>query len=86
MQGTSLGGERPRLTVLHQGQLWIAKLQDRGDPAQAPLRGFVAMRLAAKCGVRAAQVEFVQQGERQVLLVRRFDRRIDEQGRTFRSL
>lgn len=86
MHGTSLGGERPKLTVLHKGQLWIAKLQDRGDPPHAPLREFVAMRLAAKCGIRAAEVEFVQLGEREVLLVRRFDRHIDDQGRIFRSL
>jgi serine/threonine-protein kinase HipA len=85
MHGTSLGGERPKLTVLHKGQLWIAKLQDRGDPPHAPLREFVAMRLAAKCDIKAADVEFVQVGERQVLLVKRFDRSIDAAGNTFRS-
>jgi serine/threonine-protein kinase HipA len=86
MKGTSLGGERPKLTVLHKGQYWIAKLQDRGDPAHAPLREFVAMRLARKCGVNAAQVEFVQLGEREVLLVRRFDRHVDAAGKTSRNL
>lgn len=86
MHGTSLGGERPKLTVLHKGQLWIAKLQDRGDPPHAPLREFVAMRLAVRCGVDAAEVEFVRIAEREVLLVRRFDRHVDQQGSTFRSL
>lgn len=86
MHGTSLGGERPKLTVLHKGQLWIAKLQDRGDPPHTPLREFVAMRLAAQCGITAAEVDFVQQGEREILFVRRFDRHRDAIGNVFRSL
>ncbi len=85
-QGTSLGGERPKLTVLHKGQLWIAKLQDRGDPAHAPLREFVSMRLAAQCGIKAAEVELFTPAGREVLLVRRFDRHIDAEGRTLRNL
>jgi len=86
MYGTSLGGERPKLTVMHKGQLWIAKLQDRGDPPHAPLREFVAMRLAARCGIRAADVELAQVGEREVLLVKRFDRAIDAAGNACRNL
>jgi serine/threonine-protein kinase HipA len=86
IKGTSLGGERPKLTVLHKGQYWIAKLQDRGDPPHAPLREFVAMRLARRCGIRAAEVEFTPVGDREVLLVRRFDRHVDAEGQVFRSL
>lgn len=86
MKGTSLGGERPKLTVLHKGQYWIAKLQDRGDPPHAPLREFVAMRLARKCGINAAEVEFVKVGEREVLLVKRFDRHVDAAGTVLRNL
>jgi len=86
MLGTSLGGERPKLTVIHKGQLWIAKLQDRDDPPHAPLREFVAMRLAARCGIHAAEVEFAQVADREVLLVRRFDRHVDGGGNTFRKL
>jgi serine/threonine-protein kinase HipA len=86
MKGTSLGGERPKLTVLHKGQYWIAKLQDRGDPPHAPLREYVAMRLARRCGINAAEVEFVSVGDREVLLVRRFDRHVDDAGHIFRRL
>ncbi|MFD0669825.1 type II toxin-antitoxin system HipA family toxin [Ramlibacter sp. MAHUQ-53] len=86
LKGTSLGGERPKLTVLHRGQQWIAKLQDRGDPPHAPLREFVAMRLAARCGIEAAPVEFASAGDRQVLLVRRFDRQVDAGGAVTRHL
>lgn len=70
LAGTSLGGERPQLTVLHRGQLWIAKLQDRGDPPHAPLREYVSMRLAQRCGIRTAEVEFRQVGGRELVLVR----------------
>jgi serine/threonine-protein kinase HipA len=84
--GTSLGGERPKLTVLHRGQLWIAKLQDRGDPPHAPLREHVSMRLARRCGIQAAEVEFLQVGARELVLVRRFDRLIDDTGRATRRL
>jgi serine/threonine-protein kinase HipA len=87
LHGTSLGGERPKLTVMHQGQLWIAKLQDRGDPPHAPLREYLAMRLAARCGLQVAEVAFQRVGEeRELLLVRRFDREVDAQGRTLRRL
>lgn len=86
MKGTSLGGERPKLTVLHKGQYWIAKLQDRGDPPHAPLREYVAMRLARRCGINAAEVEFVSVGDREVLLVRRFDRQVDDAGQVSRRL
>lgn len=86
MRGTSLGGERPKLTVLHEGQLWIAKLQERADPPHAPLREFVAMRLAARCQIRAAEVAFQTVGEREMVLVKRFDRHVDDQGQVFRNL
>ena len=84
--GTSAGGERPKLTVMHDGQYWLAKLQDRGDRPNAPLREFVAMRVARRCGVNSADVEFKLVGGRQVILVRRFDRDITPDGLTTRRL
>lgn len=91
LHGTSLGGERPKMTVLHEGQLWIAKLQDRGDPPHAPLREYVAMRMAASFGLQVAPVQFHRVGgrgsnEREVVLVKRFDRHVDDDGRTTRML
>ncbi len=86
VKGTSLGGERPKLTVVHRQQHWIAKLQDRGDPPHAPLREYLAMRLAKRCGIRAAEVEFKLVGDREIVLVRRFDRTVNEQGLVSRKL
>ena len=84
--GTSLGGERPKMTVLHQGQPWIAKLQEQGDPSHAPLREYAAMRVALQLGLEVAEVAFHRVGEREALLVRRFDRWMDDQGHTQRRL
>lgn len=86
IHGTSLGGERPKLTVLHKGQYWIAKLQDRGDPPHAPLREYVAMRIAKKIGLQVADVEFYTTAKREVILVKRFDRSINTVGLTNRNL
>lgn len=44
------------------------------------------MRVAARRGIRAAVVEFRMAGEREVLLVQRFDRHVDAEGRTSRQL
>jgi len=84
--GTSAGGERPKLTVLHDGQQWLAKLQDRGDRPHSPLREFVAMKVAAALGVNTAEVQFRRVEEREVILVRRFDREVLPDGGVTRSL
>ncbi len=84
--GTSAGGERPKLTVLHEGQQWLAKLQDRGDRPHSPLREFVAMKVAAALGVNAAEVQFRRIDHREVILVRRFDRHVDAERRVTRRL
>ena len=86
VHGTSLGGERPKLTVKYKGQHWIAKLQDRGDARHAPLREYVAMRIARQLGLAVADVEFHRIEDREVLLVRRFDREVDGAGNVLRSL
>nr|MBF0684460.1 type II toxin-antitoxin system HipA family toxin [Pseudomonas sp.] len=73
--GTSMGGERPKTTVQHDGALWLAKLQDRGDAPHMPAREFAAMQLAQMCGIRASRTALHTVGERrEVLFVKRFDR------------
>jgi serine/threonine-protein kinase HipA len=73
--GTSMGGERPKLTVQGEDALWLAKLQDRGDAPHVPAREYVAMCLARDCHIGAANVELKRMDNgREALLVRRFDR------------
>lgn len=78
--GTSLGGQRPKMTVDMHGQYWIAKLQDRGDEPDMPLREYLAMRVASRLGIDVANVEFLRCGDHQVVFVERFDRRVHDHG------
>lgn len=71
---TSAGGERPKLTLQHQGKLWLAKLQDRGDAPHLPAREFAVMRMAAELGLQVPEVRFEMHAGREVFLVERFDR------------
>lgn len=76
---TSAGGERPKATLVHDGRLWLAKMQSRGDRPALPAREFVTMRLARMAGLSVAEVELHTFGAHQVLLVERFDRAGDPQ-------
>ena len=82
--GMTLGGERPKMTLSHRGQFWIAKLQDRGDAPNSPLREYLAMRSARACGVDAAAVEFWRAGVHRVTSVQRFDRLVRDDQRVWR--
>jgi len=82
LPGTSMGGERPKLTVMHEDHWWLAKLQDRGDLPHYPAREYVAMQLAARCGIEAAPVQFHRAGEREFIVVKRFDRSWSDAGMT----
>ena len=61
------------MTVMHGAQHWIAKLQDRGDAPNSPLREYLAMKSARAAGIHAAEVELHRDGPHQVVAVKRFD-------------
>lgn len=76
--GISNGGARPKFTLLHEGELWMAKLPSRADSLEypsIPLRECAALDLAARCGIEVPQHRLVDAGDVPALLVRRFDRR-----------
>jgi len=72
--GTSLGGARPKAQIVDQGQKLIAKFSSSSDLYNVVKAEFVAMRLAAEVGIRAAPVRLVRALGKDVLLVERFDR------------
>ena len=72
--GTSAGGERPKLTVEHQGKLWLAKLQDRGDAPHVPSREFSSMTLASQVGIDVPAINLIFVGSKELYLIERFDR------------
>ena len=78
--GTSLGGARPKAVVEDVDGLWIAKF-NRGDDAWNQARVEHAMlELAKACGISTARSRVENVAGRDVLLVKRFDRRRTEHG------
>ena len=83
--GTSMGGARPKAVVEYEGGLWIAKFgrtDDRWNESRVE-HGMLA--LARACGLNVADSRTETVGERDVLLVRRFDREREDDGRTAAS-
>lgn len=74
-KGTSLGGMRPKCTVIDDdGQLAIGKFPSVGD-ARSVTRGEVlALHLAQRAGLNAAAARVVVVGGVPVAVIRRFDR------------
>jgi serine/threonine-protein kinase HipA len=72
--GTSMGGARPKAVVEDQAGLWVAKFnkpQDRWNHARVEHAMLV---LARRAGIVTAESKVVTVGDRDVLLVKRFDR------------
>jgi serine/threonine-protein kinase HipA len=75
--GSSPGGARPKATIAKDGSLWLAKFPSiKDDPALPPHAVIEAatLDLAEVCGLDVPQRELVKIGNRDVLLVKRFDR------------
>jgi serine/threonine-protein kinase HipA len=74
-RGTSLGGLRPKCTVVdHEGRLSIGKFPSIGDERAVTKGEALALKLAAEAGINAASAQVVLSGGIPVTLVRRFDR------------
>lgn len=72
--GSSLGGARPKASVLDRGQLSIAKFPNRGDEFNVVLWEAVALTLAAKAGLPVPPWRLETAARKPVLLLGRFDR------------
>jgi serine/threonine-protein kinase HipA len=73
-QGSSLGGARPKCTVELDGELWLAKFPSKNDRISMPRAEYATMKLAGLCGLNVPELRLTQVGERDVFLIRRFDR------------
>ena len=75
-----MGGARPKNVVEDGAGLWLAKFPDRGDKwSNARVEGAM-LALAAECGIRAAAYRILTVAGKDVLLVKRFDRRRTDEG------
>ena len=84
--GTAIGGARPKALVRDGGVKHVAKFSSSTDTYSAVKAEFIAMRLAGMAGLNTARVELVRAMNRDVLLVRRFDREPAGAGWTRRAM
>jgi serine/threonine-protein kinase HipA len=72
--GSSIGGARPKALIEDGAVKHVAKFSSSTDLYSVVKGEFIAMKLAALCGINAARVSLVRAAHKDVLLVERFDR------------
>jgi serine/threonine-protein kinase HipA len=72
--GSSLGGARPKVTLERANEEWIAKFSSKNDTTPVVKSEALALELARRRRLRVPDSKLVRVGDRDVLLVRRFDR------------
>lgn len=80
LEGTSMGGARPKAVVEDDDSLWLAKFSAPHDRWSHPRIEHAFLRLAHACGLNVADSKLVTVGGKDVLMVRRFDRDKSEHG------
>ncbi|MCY4532912.1 MAG: HipA domain-containing protein [Gammaproteobacteria bacterium] len=80
--GTSMGGARPKTVVEDYEGLWLAKFNREDDKWNNARVEHAMLMLARSCGLTSATSTVVQVGNRDVLLVKRFDREKTGEGYT----
>ena len=78
--GTSMGGARPKNVVEDTEGLWLAKFPDKGDKWNNARVEGAMLALAVECGLRVARHRIETIGDKDVLLVKRFDRTLTAEG------
>jgi serine/threonine-protein kinase HipA len=74
-RGTSLGGLRPKCTVVDEnGRLSIGKFPSVSDERAVTKGEILAMRLATAAGIQAAEARLINSDGVPVALIKRFDR------------
>ena len=74
--GSSLGGARPKAATIHRGVPWIAKFSAKSDTYPVCRAEFAVMQLARECELEVPETDFKTILNRDVYLIRRFDRNI----------
>jgi serine/threonine-protein kinase HipA len=78
--GTSMGGARPKAVVEDRHGLWVAKFNRPDDRFNHARVERAMLRLAHACGIQVPESKVTTVGDRDVLLVKRFDREKTIQG------
>ncbi len=72
--GTSMGGARPKAVIEDDNALWIAKFNRADDKWNDARVEHAMMMLGRECGIQTADSKVIAIGDRDVLMVKRFDR------------
>ena len=72
--GTSMGGARPKCVVEDEDGLWIAKFNRPDDKWNNARVEHAMLLLARSCGITTAESRLISVADRDVLMVKRFDR------------
>lgn len=80
LEGTSMGGARPKAVVEDDDGLWIAKFNRPDDKWNHARIERAMLVLARECGMQTAESKLTTIGNRDALLVRRFDRNKTDDG------
>ncbi len=80
LAGTSMGGARPKVVVEDDNALWVAKFNQSDDQWNHARVERAMLVLARECSLQTAESRITAIGDRDALLVKRFDRRKTETG------
>lgn len=80
LEGTSMGGARPKAVVEDDGALWIAKFNRPDDKWNHARVERAMLELARASGIHTAETRLATVGDRDALLVKRFDRESAKNG------
>jgi serine/threonine-protein kinase HipA len=80
LEGTSMGGARPKAVVEDDEGLWIAKFNRPDDKWNQARVEHAMLALAQACGLTTAESRVVSVGARDALLIKRFDREKTDAG------
>lgn len=72
--GPSLGGARPKSTVIWNNEICLAKFPLSLDSKNEPLIEYATMTLAKKCGLDVPALHLEKIGGKSIFLIKRFDR------------
>ncbi|MFN7663609.1 MAG: type II toxin-antitoxin system HipA family toxin [Inhella sp.] len=72
--GVTLGGARPKALLNIEGEPWVLKFNELGEPLDTPLIEHASMTLAARAGIRVATTRPLPLARGHALAVKRFDR------------
>jgi len=80
LAGTSMGGARPKAVVEDGDGLWIAKFNRPDDKWNHARVERAMLELGRECGLHTAESKLTTIGDRDALLVKRFDREKTDEG------